>query len=132
MNFVSTNIKNQTKVKQHLRLVHGPEEEETCELCNKTFKNLTRLKHHHMDVHLVEPSVCPDCGKTFKNKWLMRKHQRYLHQSAQTPQVPFYLSHRVEKLMNLAQHLSSQSQHKSDQSEKPKCSTISVKCPVYT
>ena len=49
----------------------------------------------------------------------MCKHQRYLHQSAQTPQVPYDLSHTVDNLMNLAQHLSSQSHHKFDQSEQP-------------
>jgi len=80
--FCFNEYRNKTALRQHLRLVHGPEQNVSCEICFKAFKNMTRLKHHHNDVHNIVSSVCPECGKIYKNKFLMRKHLKYLHRGS--------------------------------------------------
>jgi len=72
-------LKNSLYLQQHLSRIHGPNQNLSCELCGKNFKNRSKLVSHHINKHRISDNPCGECGKSYKNKWLLKKHIRYMH-----------------------------------------------------
>jgi len=54
-----------------------------CDICQKTFKDRSKLRSHR-EIHTEERNViCPDCGKGFKTMNCLRNHKR-LHMPERT------------------------------------------------
>ena len=72
-------LKNSLYLQQHLKRIHGPNQNLSCEVCGKSFKNRSKLTSHHVNKHRISHNPCGECGKSYKNKWLLKKHIRHMH-----------------------------------------------------
>ncbi|XP_062703319.1 zinc finger protein 761 isoform X2 [Aedes albopictus] len=67
-----------SKLKDHLRLVHG-ERKLACHICGKRFILPSRLRLHGKKHNSDKPFKCDICGKTFKHGQSLWHHNNILH-----------------------------------------------------
>ncbi|XP_014255298.1 zinc finger E-box-binding homeobox protein zag-1-like isoform X2 [Cimex lectularius] len=60
-------------------LLHSPNAQVSCKVCNKTFANVYRLQRHmisHDESAVLRKFKCPECDKAFKFKHHLKEHIR--------------------------------------------------------
>nr|XP_024215380.1 zinc finger protein 1 isoform X2 [Halyomorpha halys] len=60
-------------------LLHSPNAQVSCRICNKTFANVYRLQRHmisHDESAVLRKFKCPECDKAFKFKHHLKEHIR--------------------------------------------------------
>jgi hypothetical protein len=76
--FCSKRCPTEVQMKQHMK---SHQNEDTvkvysCQICSKSFKNLTHL-NNHMKIHSdVRDFACPECGQEFRLKHHLQSHMR--------------------------------------------------------
>lgn len=63
-------FKTTVYLKDHLQKIHNEENNNTCKICKKAFKQFRYLKAHELNVHGDLKSLCRYCGIFFKNTTL--------------------------------------------------------------
>ena len=62
--------------KKRVFMANLDQSELTCDICQKTFPALYKLKIHKLIHSDSYPFICMNCGKGFNNKYKMHSHEK--------------------------------------------------------